>query len=159
MHDLGRLSLREHDRRRSRHLERRLDHHRRRKRVVRDGSTHRAEAQGTGERHRLARGQHVHRALDDEPERHKFSLQGGRYYAEAAESRAAAALATTPSSVTYAVTSSPGVTSKARFSTSTPAGARRRPPTTATSSAPRRSIGISEPSGQSGAKVESGAAT
>src|SRR5438105_2344301 len=157
-HDLGRLAFREGDRGGARQLERGLDHDRGGEGVVGDDAPLTAQAQSAGEAHRLARGQHVDRPFDDEPEGHRF-LQGGRYYAGVSTPSNSSALWAIPASVTYAVTSSCGVTSKARFSTWTPAGARRRPPRVVTSPASRRSIGIAAPSGHSRSSVESGAAT
>src|SRR5205085_1987181 len=56
----------------------------------------------------------------------------------------------TPRSVTSAVTSSAGVTSKAGLRTAVPGGATSTPPNATTSSAPRSSISMRSPSGTAG---------
>ena len=61
-----------------------------------------------------------------------------------------------PPPSTQAVTSAAGVTSNARLSTSTPGGAIRVPASSATSSAARRSTGISAPVGVAGSSVDTG---
>jgi len=58
-----------------------------------------------------------------------------------------------------AVTRAAGVTSKARLSTVMPTGATGCPSTVDTSSAARRSIGMSPPVGQEESTVDIGAAT
>src|SRR5439155_3986327 len=87
----------------------------------------------------------------------------GRADAVAAAATAATAAAVTgetlPSSVTSAVTRPAGVMSKARFSTATPGGTSRRPPSSATSPGDRRSMGMDAPSAQARSIVEVGAAT
>ena len=68
--------------------------------------------------------------------------------------RATSLGATTPRSVTIAVTSSAGVTSKAGFHTPTPLGAERWPRQAMISSGERSSIGIAAPLGVAGSMVE-----
>ena len=65
----------------------------------------------------------------------------------------------TPRSVTIAVISSAGVTSKAGFHTGDSAGAVGRPATSRTSAGSRSSMTMAEPSGMAGSIVEVGAAT
>src|SRR5262249_37600162 len=76
-----------------------------------------------------------------------------------AESDCAYGALATPRSVTIAVTNLAGVTSKAGFSTCTPAGVIALPAKCVTSDGFRCSIGILLPSGVSRSTVEIGAAT